>query len=794
MAKLTLHGPQEHHEKSGRDLHRDTRRWNVRWRERLREGTTCAGVLAAGAAAVALVPGTVEFVVPPALLYVGAVFCGRVRLPMSIPMKARLRDPNDLDERNKPRIGRGADYLGQQLGTKLQAWHGLEDIPQHVAVPGTTGSGKTEALKSLALVNALAQGSGVLYVDGKGQTKLYAEFMALCRKYGREDDVFVLNFLTANGSDSFTLAPFAKARANMIREILVGQLNEPGGDGNSAMFHGRVVAFLGIIAPILEWLRTERGVPTTLERVRDLTELANVVRIAQTRHVKFTDSKTGAVQTLDLHDLPNELVQGLRDYLGQTGGFDLDVSIKDQKSTQPAEQHSFVAMQLTEVFSQWLMTLGHIFRTESGDIDMRDVVLNRRVLVVILPVLEGSEKTTAALGKIIVAMVRSVMALSLGGRVEGQYDDIIANQPTEALASFRVVFDELVYYATPGMDSMLAMARSLRMQFLLGFQEAPGLKARLGERLFSLLGNANLQYIMRLQEGGETRSYVEKTAGTMQVTQSSSFRNTSEYTNASVVSDNAEVREVNRVNWADVRKLKPGEAIAVFGQRLVHVRAPYTKLDMAGVVRRNRPCILLPPHLPDLHKDGAAVAMANKALLGGAGTSDAGHDGISEGLQLLLANYGRELAAGLPVVEASRHAAVSLPADLPVSDLPSAAEDAAALDAKPHAFSGMLRAAEIDALEDASTPPAMVAVAVDSEVMKQLVLVERAGGLTVPEAKGAARAAVSLYATGMQAPQPSHLPTIPHERLVEMIEELASAVEPQTARKTLAPWEIAAAV
>ena len=248
-------------------------------------------------------------------------------------------------------------------------------------------------------------------------------------------------------------------------------------------------------------------------------------------------------------------------------------------------------------------------------VGLSTVVLNRRILVVILPVLEGSEKTTAALGKIIVAMVKSVMALSLGGRVEGQYEDIIANQPADALASFRVVFDELVYYATPGMDAMLAMARSLRMQFLLGFQEAAGLKARLGERLFSLLGNANLQVFMRLQEGGETRSYVEKTAGTMQVTQSASFRNTSEYTNASVVSDNAEVREVNRVAWADVRKLKPGEAILLFGSRLVHARIPLTKMDMAGIVRRNRPCTLPPPHLADLHKDGAAVARARKAPL-----------------------------------------------------------------------------------------------------------------------------------------------------------------------------------
>ena len=277
----------------------------------------------------------------------------------------------------------------------------------------------------------------------------------------------------------------------------------------------------------------------------------------------------------------------------------------------------------------------------------------------------------------------------------------------------------------------------------------------------------------------------------MQVTQSSSFRNTSEYTNASVVSDNAEVREVNRVAWADVRKLKPGEAIVVFGQRLIHVRAPYTKLDMAGIVRRNRPCTLPPPHLPDLHKDGAAAAMARKALLDDAGTSDAGHAGLSEGLQLLLANYGQELAAGVPAAEAGKRAAMSLPDDLPVPAMPSAAEDAEAVDAKPHAFSGMLRAAEINALEDASPAPATVSVAVDSDVLKHLVLVERAGGLTVPEAKIAARAALSLYGAGMQAPQPFHLPAAPHEKLVGLIDGLTATLEPPPAREALAPWEAA---
>jgi len=38
------------------------------------------------------------------------------------------------------------------------------------------------------------------------------------------------------------------------------------------------------------------------------------------------------------------------------------------------------------------------------------------------------------------------------------------------------------------------------------------------------------------------------------------------------------------------------------------------------------------------------------------------------------------------------------------------------------------------------------------------------------------------------------LSTIPHEKLVEMIEELADAFEPQTVRETLAPWETATVV
>ena len=51
---------------------------------------------------------------------------------------------------------------------------------------------------------------------------------------------------------------------------------------------------------------------------------------------------------------------------------------------------------------------------------MRDVVLNRRILVVNLPALENSDATLAALGKLVVAALRGMMAQLLGAVAGGR--------------------------------------------------------------------------------------------------------------------------------------------------------------------------------------------------------------------------------------------------------------------------------------------------------------------------------------------------------------------------------------
>ena len=53
----------------------------------------------------------------------------------------------------------------------------------------------------------------------------------------------------------------------------------------------------------------------------------------------------------------------------------------------------------------------------------------------------------------------------------------------------------MAYYATTSLDRTLAMGRGLNISFLLGFQEVSGIRARLGEKTASLLGNANLRAV-----------------------------------------------------------------------------------------------------------------------------------------------------------------------------------------------------------------------------------------------------------------------------------------------------------
>ena len=463
MTQRRTLGPDANVERVGADLYRETRSGFSRFRDFLKSSAS-GGVLGMAAIGVAVEPGTLDILLPLSLLYAAWVMTRRVILPLRLPKGAKRLDYNHPHPKDRrPRMAEGILYLGRDYKTGQELWISNEDGRQHVAVPGTTGAGKTAALVSLC-ANALSWGSGFIFVDGKADNRLYADVLALARMYGREDDVLALNFLVASGNkDSATFNPFAWGNADVIREILVSQIeaNPNGGDkGGNHVFMARAIALLGALTPALVWMRDKRGVSIDIESIRFATELESIVSLAIDKKFRRRDSATGTVTYIPLGgDIDEALLYPLRSYLGETGGYDNTLAFNKQKSDEPAKQHSFVVMHFSATFTQLAVSLGHIFKCEIGDIDMRDVVLNRRILVVNLPTLENSGETTASLGRLVVASLRNMMAQTLGADLEGDYAEIVENNPHLAPTPFPVVFDEVGYYVVPGMDKMLAMGR-----------------------------------------------------------------------------------------------------------------------------------------------------------------------------------------------------------------------------------------------------------------------------------------------------------------------------------------------
>ena len=779
MIRRETYGPENAYEIKGSAGYREVRSGFRGFRDAL--ASSASGLLLGMAAVgIGLEPGLIDIGVPLCTLYAAWVLSRKVILPLRLPQGANRKDHNYPDPATrKPRQAAGIIYIGRDFRTGQQLWIANDDGRQHVAVPGTTGAGKTVALLSL-VSNALMHGSGFIFVDGKADNKLFAEISALARTFGREDDVLALNFLVASGNkDTNSFNPFAWGNADVIRELLVSQIEAgpKGAASGNEVFMARAVSLLGALTPALVWLRDNKGIPIDIERIRFATELGSIASLAFDKKFLRLDVETGTVETVDVSDIEPALLYPLSAYLGETGGYDKSLPHNKQKTDEPAKQHSFVTMHFSATFTQLAVSLGHIFKCESGDIDMRDVVLNRRILVVNLPTLENSGETTAALGKIVVASLRNMMAQTLGASLEGDYDEIVANKPGMSPTPFPVVFDEVGYYAVSGMDKMLAMGRGLGFMFYLGFQELPGLKARIGESMYSLLGNANLQILMKLQEGSETRQYVERTAGESEVTQQTSYTATDSggYRDA----QHAEVRRVARVDWKDLRGLIEGEAIVLFGNRRIYAKLFYAKVNPRGRLRLNRPAVLRAPAVGAIERGTARAATIRKLIESGGAHSP---DEVDTGpvLAAMMEGFRKEMALKKTVEECIQAAIMAAVIEIPAP--PTSAPTARPQPARaPSPTASPIHPAPVTAydpvMESAYGRPIEAPVdavilpsgAADREVLALLSLIEECTGCSRAEARVAAMQVLAERDAAM-AEVPDRAPAMPDDSLAQLVE------------------------
>lgn len=492
-------------------------------------------------------------------------------LPFRMPMSSGEYDYNDLKPgTRKPKKAEGIYFFGNEKQTKKELWFSNDDMRTHCLIFGSTGSGKTVSMISVAM-NALIQGSGFIYVDGKGDNSLYASLFSMVRYMGREDDLLLINFMTGArdiiGPQEYklsnTLNPFATGSSGMLSNLVTGMMDSGSSSGDGDMWKGRAIAFVEALMKVLVAMRDAGYILLDANTIRNYFSLDRLEAMASDK----TFIRDGQY-AISMDNMPDVILEPIKNYLSTLPGYQPER--KGKQVSQVFEQHGYITMQLTRVFTSLSDTYGHIMRTKLAEVDLKDVVLNRRILNVLLPALEKSPDELANLGKVIIASLKSMMASGLGDQVEGDYHDLVLKKPTNAPTPYLCILDEYGYYAVKGFAVVPAQARSLGFSVIFAGQDLPAFQKASKEEAASIGANTNIKICMKLEDPQETWEFFMKSAGESYVTAVDSFA-----TNSSSISDSyqdtksAKTEKRARIDLLDLKDQGLGEATILFKSTIV---------------------------------------------------------------------------------------------------------------------------------------------------------------------------------------------------------------------------------
>lgn len=582
-------GLDQSQEQIGSTLIRDTRTLEQRVSDFFKNPSSVAMLLAVLASL-----GFVISAVADVTFLVGAIlfFIAKTRhfsLPFRMPKRAKCLDYNTPKAgSNKPSMAAGIYYFGNDRKDNDELWFTNDDMRTHVLIFGSTGSGKTVALVSIAF-NALVQGSGFIYVDGKGDNSLFATIFSLVRSVGREDDLLLINFMTGARDIigpqekrlSNTMNPFATGSSSILSNLIAGLMDSGSQQGGGDMWKGRAIAFVEALMRVLVTARDAGFILLDANSIRNYFKLERLEEMAD--RVLIRDNQEPA----SLEGFPATVLEPIKNYLDNLPGY--MPGKKGKQSSSVYEQHGYITMQLTRTFGSLADTYGHIIRTNLPEVDLRDVVLNRRILVVLLPALEKSPDELANLGKIIIASLKTMMASGLGDEVEGMYSKVVESKPTNARNPFLCVLDEYGYYAVPGFAVVPAQARSLGFSVVFAGQDLPAFQKASKEEAASIGANTNIKICMKLEDPADTWEFFLKSAGESYVAHVGGFEADAKSISGQYTgSKSAQVEKRARIDLLDLKEQREGEAHIFFKSRIVRAKMFYANPKPVKELRLNQ--------------------------------------------------------------------------------------------------------------------------------------------------------------------------------------------------------------
>lgn len=542
-------------EVSSKRIYRNTKPLATQLKEFICSRSGAAFTILGLAFAGLMLPFMMEIIVMVSAVIFYAQYRYKVSLPFALPKSSGLIDPGTPTPAGKIEQAQGVMFLGNDAATNEELWFTKTQDCTHTLMLATTGGGKTEALLSKAS-NYLAQGSGFVYVDGKADVSLFKKVYALCRIFNREDDLLVVNYNTGGTDISFdipdqkisnTLNPFSFGSSSSLTQLLVSLMSDSGGKGD--FWKDRAISLVEAIIPALVWLRDKRGLLLDVSVIR---EYLNLNRIVELRQIK---------------EMPVNIQESLKAYCQNLAGWQERKGA--QQGDQTLEQHGYLQMQFTRTLGSLGDVYGHIFRTQLGEVDMYDVITNRRILLVMLPALEKAPPELANLGRVIVAIIKNMMAAALGSQVEGDTYEVVDDRFTNAETAYGTIFDEYGYYSVDGSAVMPAQARSLNISMTFAGQDYPALKKSSEENAKSIVANCNCKVFGKLEDAEDSWELYKKSVGEVYVTNTSGYERDEGFFGGFTSSKDARIETVSRANLLDLKDKREGQMNVLFASKLV---------------------------------------------------------------------------------------------------------------------------------------------------------------------------------------------------------------------------------
>lgn len=522
-------------------------------------------------------PGTLLLSMPALLFWALIVApAGRWRMPMRMPSDMNRDDPST--ERRVPakllgflpvtsmriHTGRAAGILyagylrGKDAGREL--WLSMDDLTRHVLMFGTTGAGKTETLLGWVL-NALCWGKGVIFSDHKAQNDVALAIMSMARRFGREDDLRIMNFITGGRSRAQDLLDNVKARPQTNTTSVFGLAQET-----------YIVNLMDSMLP-----KTGNNGGEWQEKAKAMNQALIFALVYKCRREGTVMSQRTIQSHLPLRKIAGLYIQAveeqwhediryvLENYLSTLSGFDIDkVATPSEWDPEANRQHGYLMQQFTRMLSLFNDTYGHVFAQDAGDIDLRDVVHNDRILVVLVPALELSSSESATLGRLYQSQLAMILSQDLGENLEGRPQDNMKVRRFKDRFPLLWIIDEVGAGYSEKLGELATQIRSLGYCLLLAGQEVQRLKTAAGDAVWTLVANMGTRITGKIMDPKDTLEILQLMAGTEYRAHMGSMVQQSGIMGGWIDDTRLQISEKKKVDVEEVQALKEGEQVTLF--------------------------------------------------------------------------------------------------------------------------------------------------------------------------------------------------------------------------------------